>query len=99
MSNVEAPARRVGRPPNVVSEVEVVAEPVAAPVGPRLVEVHLLKKYCPKFLVAADGSANPNSAEIKETIEPGIHRLHHEDAGIALSANVASATQNTFRGI
>lgn len=76
--------------------------PGPAPAPPRLVEVNLLRKYCPYHLVGDDGSVQPNTPvkDVLKTIDPGIVRLHPADATIVLKAKgVALPTEKTFQGI
>lgn len=79
-------------------------QPPAMPVAqrpndkPRLVEVELRRKYCPFWLIQDDGSAvAQDSTKPTVTVEPGIVKLHHEDAVTALNAGAASPTHNTFK--
>lgn len=66
---------------------------------PRLVEVELRKKYCPKWIVQDDGSVLENAAVVKDTVQPGIVMLHHEDAEHVLRNGGAIPTDKTFRGV
>lgn len=51
---------------------EVTTTPRAArAAAPKLVEVQLLRKFCPSFLVV-DGALVSNSTEIKEVLQPGV---------------------------
>jgi len=62
-----------------------------------LLEVNLLRRYAPHWLVQDDGSVLPNSTEVLRVVEPGIMKLHHEDALIALEARVALPTRATYK--
>lgn len=69
----------------------------APPAKPKLLEVKLLRRYAPHWLVQDDGSVLPNSTEVLRVVEPGIQKLHHEDAIIALEAQVALPTRATYK--
>jgi hypothetical protein len=108
MSDFETGVRRPGRPPKSAVEaapVEAVEVATEAPVvRVRPVEVKLQRRYCPAYILEKDGSARPNTAEIKFTHEaypeaPVTIKLHPEDAQRVLSAGGASATINTFKGL
>ena len=81
------------------------AKPAEAAPKPRLVEVELIRKYCPHHLVDADGNVTPNTPGgargdgVLATVEPGLVRLAGEDATIALNAGAARPTANTFKGL
>jgi hypothetical protein len=83
-----APKRGPGRPPGVATDA-----------APKLVEVQLKRRFVPNYLVGENDVLTPNAAMIKETLEPGVYRLHPADAHLVLTAGVAQATPNTFKGI
>lgn len=64
---------------------------------PKLLEVNLLRRYAPHWLVQDDGSAVENNNDMTQVLEPGIMKLHHEDAVIALGAQVALPTRATYK--
>lgn len=68
-----------------------------APSKPKLLEVNLLRKYAPHFLVQEDGTCLENNNNNTKVLEPGIMKLHHEDAAIVLEAAVALPTRATFK--
>jgi hypothetical protein len=70
-----------------------------APSRPKLLEVDLKRRYAPHWLVQDDGTVLPNETEsgVLTVLEPGIMKLHHEDAAIALGASVALPTRATFK--
>jgi hypothetical protein len=73
------------------------APPAAAePPPPKLIEVDLQQIYCPHYLVDEDGAVTPNSAEIKKNVNPGLVRLHKEDAQRVLGLQIALPTRNTW---
>ena len=69
------------------------------PSKPKLLEVNLRRRYAPHWLVQDDGTVLPNETEsgVLTVLEPGIMKLHHEDAAIALEASVALPTRTTFK--
>ena len=76
------------------------APPPPAPSKPKLLEVNLLRRYAPHWLVQDDGTVLPNDGGVDanpQVLDPGIMKLHHEDAAIALGASVALPTRATFR--
>ena len=74
-------------------------EPEAESAAPKLIEVDLVRKYCPHWLVLADGSLRQNVVNPLENIPPGVVSLHPDDAGIVLENGIAHATRNTFRDL
>jgi len=76
-----------------------------APPKPRLLEVELLRKYCPHDIVNDDGTVRPNGdpsqpagqppTGLMQTIGPGVVRLSAKDANVALRQRIAIPTQNT----
>jgi len=76
------------------------APPPPPPSKPKLMEVNLQRRYAPHWLVQDDGTVLPNdggAAANPHVLEPGIMMLHHEDAVIALGAQVALPTRATYR--
>lgn len=67
---------------------------------PKLVEVHLMRRYCPYYLVRDNGVVEAQDSELEtETIEPGVQSLHPEDASRILERGLGVATPNTFRDL
>ena len=70
--------------------------------APKLVEVNLLRKYCPHFLVVVDGSVRPNeppAGTVEQVIFPGIVKLHTKDANIVLNSGVALPSEATWKAL
>lgn len=71
--------------------------PSTSAAKPKLLEVNLQRRYAPHWLVQEDGTVMENNNDMTQVIEPGIMKLHHEDAAIALGAGVALPTRATFK--
>ncbi len=71
--------------------------PPADPPKPKLIEVELLKKYCPHWLVQEDGSCLRNEGDHLAVLMPGVMKLHLDDAEHTLEAGVAKHTRHTLR--
>ena len=76
----------------------------AAPAAdaPKMIEVQLVRRYCPHWFVNEDGSLvhqPADSEEIMKTVSPGLMKLHADDAAIALRTGAALPTSNTFKGM
>jgi hypothetical protein len=65
---------------------------------PRLIEVNLVRRYCPHHLVDSDGNTRPNGGDMLETLAPtGTMLMHPDDAQIALESGAALPTRKTFK--
>lgn len=76
----------------------------AAPDKPKLVEVELRRKYCPHWIVNSDGTIAEQDSNGKaplQYINPGIVRLHPQDASIVLRSTngVAVPTGETWKDL
>jgi hypothetical protein len=70
-------------------------EPVKTPAG--AVEVNLLKKYAPFFLMDEDTGEWVEQGEVTQQVPAGLAYLREDEAQRVLERGQASPTANTFR--
>ena len=64
---------------------------------PRVIEVNLVRRYCPHWLISADGAMVANVGDALEILNPAVVELHPDDAEIALASGAALPTKKTFK--
>src|ERR1044072_6802903 len=84
-----------------------------SPEKPKLIEVELLRKCRPQFLVNDDGTVTKNADSVKnadgnityitdedkKVVLPGVVKMHPDDAQHFLNKRVAIPTGETFKDI
>lgn len=102
--------RGPGRPPSMPKELlEQAPAPAAAAAAANgtgqakkapLVEVELMRRYAPRWLVRPDGSVVEQTGELQTVVlKPGVTMLHHEEVPKVMNNGTARMTYNTFKAL